>query len=86
MAETSATPRTHFAKHTICLFFEQDQYLEIADALFLAKWAPLWALEQVFNVDTTKLYRIINTIGRNSIVGTTVNGETSRACTRRRTS
>jgi hypothetical protein len=45
---------------------------DVADALFLAKWAPLWALEQVFKVDATKLYRIINSIGRNSIVGTTI--------------
>jgi len=45
---------------------------DVADALFLAKWVPLWALEQVFHVDATKLYRIINRIGRNSIVGTTV--------------
>jgi hypothetical protein len=45
---------------------------DVANALFLAKWVPLWALEQVFHVDATKLYRIINTIGRNSIVGTTI--------------
>src|SRR5215469_3186858 len=45
---------------------------DVADALFLAKWVPLWALEQVFHIDATKLYRIINTIGRNSIVGTTI--------------
>jgi hypothetical protein len=45
---------------------------EVDDALFLAKWVPLWALEQVFHVDSTKLYRIINSIGRHSIVGTTI--------------
>lgn len=146
MVKASATSRTPSVECTICLFFEQDQYLEIvndserfrlyldeffetqpenfppnfqkgytmkdirhstkqelpirritlrdgtiyrirpsfvlpymtakvdevADALFLAKWAPLWALERVFKVDSTKLYRIINTIGRNSIVGTTI--------------
>jgi hypothetical protein len=45
---------------------------DVADALFLAKWVPLWALERVFHVNASKLYRIINTIGRNSIVGTTI--------------
>ncbi len=45
---------------------------EVADALFLAKWAPFWVLEQVFHVDASKLYRIEKTIGRNSIVGTTI--------------
>ena len=45
---------------------------DVADALFLAKWVPLWALEQVYHIDSSKLYRIINTIGRNSIVGTTI--------------
>ena len=45
---------------------------DVADVLFLAKWVPLWALEQVFHVDSSKVYRIINTIGRNSIVGTTI--------------
>ena len=45
---------------------------DVDNALFLARWAPLWALEKVFNVNATKLYRTINSIGRNSIVGTTI--------------
>jgi len=45
---------------------------DVADALFLAKWVPFWALEQVFHIDASKLYRIENALGRNSIVGTTV--------------
>ena len=55
---------------------------DVDDALFLACWVPLWALEKVFKVHATKLYRIINNIGRNSIVGTTIKTAEIRGCGR----
>jgi hypothetical protein len=45
---------------------------DVANALFFAKWVPLWALTRVYGMSTSKWYRMINAFGRNSIVGTTV--------------
>jgi hypothetical protein len=40
--------------------------------LFLAKWAPDWALAHVFNKDVMMIYRLKTHMGRYNIVGTTV--------------
>jgi hypothetical protein len=46
---------------------------EIENAIFLRKFGvPFWAISHVFGKDAMYWYRIEQTIGRNSIVGTTV--------------
>jgi len=40
--------------------------------LFLAKWAPDWALARVFEKDVMMIYRLKTHMGRYNIVGTTV--------------
>ncbi len=40
--------------------------------LFLAKWAPDWALARVFQKDVMMIYRLKTPMGRYNIVGTTV--------------
>lgn len=46
---------------------------EIAKALFLRKFGvPFWALSHVFGKDAMYWYRIEQSLGRNSIIGTTV--------------
>jgi hypothetical protein len=46
---------------------------EIEKALFLRKFnVPFWALSHVLGKNTMYCYRIEQTLGRNSIVGTTV--------------
>jgi hypothetical protein len=46
---------------------------DIEKALFLRKWAvPHWALAHVFGRDEQYWCRIEHSLGRNSVVGTTV--------------
>ncbi|GAK52959.1 hypothetical protein U14_04218 [Candidatus Moduliflexus flocculans] len=40
--------------------------------LFLAKWAPDWALARVFKKDVMTIYRLRTSLGRYNLVGTTV--------------
>jgi len=40
--------------------------------LFLAKWAPTWALARVFEKDVMAVYRLSLSVGRYNLVGTTV--------------
>jgi hypothetical protein len=40
--------------------------------LFLAKWAPDWALARVFEKDVMTIYRVRTSLGRYNLVGTTV--------------
>ena len=40
--------------------------------LFLAKWAPDWALARVFKKDVMTIYRLRTALGRYNLVGTTV--------------
>jgi hypothetical protein len=40
--------------------------------LFLAKWAPDWALALVFQKDVMTIYRLRTSLGRYNVVGTTV--------------
>ncbi len=42
------------------------------DILFLAKWAPDWALARVFKKDVMTIYRLRTSLGRYNLVGTTV--------------
>ena len=42
------------------------------DILFLAKWAPDWALARVFHKDVMMIYRLKTHMGRYNMVGTTV--------------
>ena len=42
------------------------------DILFLAKWAPDWALARVFKKDVMTIYRLRTSPGRYNLVGTTV--------------
>jgi hypothetical protein len=45
--------------------------------LFLAKWAPDWALARVFETDVMMIYRLKTHMGRYNIVGTTVKDPTT---------
>jgi hypothetical protein len=45
---------------------------DVSDLLFLSRWVPVWALAHVFHIPASKIYRIITSFGRNSIVETTV--------------
>ncbi len=45
--------------------------------LFLAKWAPDWALARVFEQDVMMIYRLRTHIGRYNMVGTTVKTPTA---------
>ena len=46
---------------------------DIENALFMRKFdVPFWALSHVFGKDPMYWYRIEQSLGRNSIVGTTV--------------
>ncbi len=40
--------------------------------LLFSKWAPVWALAHVFEKDVMSIHRLINHMGRYTIVGTTV--------------
>jgi hypothetical protein len=42
------------------------------EILFLAKWAPDWALARVFKKDVMTIYRLRTSLGRYNLVGTTV--------------
>jgi hypothetical protein len=46
------------------------------DILFLAKWAPDWALARVFQKDVMFIYRLKTHMGRYNMVGTTVKHST----------
>jgi hypothetical protein len=45
---------------------------DVRDILFFSRWVPVWALAQKFQIPAAKIYRITNSIGRNSIVEMTV--------------
>jgi hypothetical protein len=45
--------------------------------LFLAKWAPDWALARVFKKDVMTIYRLRTSLGRYNLVGTTVKSPTA---------
>jgi hypothetical protein len=46
------------------------------DILFLATWAPDWALARVFKKDVMTIYRLRSSLGRYNLVGTTVKDPT----------
>lgn len=49
---------------------------EISSVLFLCRWAPYWALSEVFGRDAMYWYRCHNSLSRKSLVGCTVQKNT----------
>ena len=50
---------------------------EISNALFLCRWAPYWALTEAFGRNDMYWYRCHNSLAAKSIVGSTIQKETS---------
>jgi hypothetical protein len=49
---------------------------ELSDALFLCRWAPYWAVTQVFGRNDMYWYRCHNSLAKKSLVGTVVQAGT----------
>lgn len=68
IAETNYTVRPCFAMPYLTGFVD-----DVENALFLRKFdVPFWALTYVFGKDAMYWYRLEESLGRNSIVGTTI--------------